>query len=114
MRRKSSKDVTDLVRNLGSDPAFLEDLQDHLDARRLVRRLVALRGAKGFTQREIAEKVGLSQSWVSKFEASRDADVSFDAVERYARAIGYQLEVSLLHDDPGQAERILIAAARPA
>ena len=48
----------------------------------------------GLSQTEVAARMGTSQSAVARLE-SGDADIRLSTLERYAAALGHQLEVSL-------------------
>jgi transcriptional regulator with XRE-family HTH domain len=60
---------------------------------RQVRRLSELRALRGMSQQELAERLGLSQSAVSKLE--RRDDPSFNALANFVRALGGQLFVEV-------------------
>ena len=55
----------------------------------LVDLLVSLRVAKGLTQGELAQAMGVSTSTVSRIEDSRDADIKLGAIMSYLRGLGY-------------------------
>ena len=56
--------------------------------------MAAKRRALGLSQTEVAARMGTSQSAVARLE-SGDADVRWSTIERYAAALGHQLEISL-------------------
>jgi transcriptional regulator with XRE-family HTH domain len=62
------------------------------------------RKALGLTQADIAERMGLAQSNVSKIESSDDS-VQVSTLRAYAEAIGATLEVCFTID--GQRTRVL-------
>lgn len=53
--------------------------------------LVRLRLAKGFTQKDVADKLGVSQPAIARFERY-DNDPKLSTVHRYALAIGALIE----------------------
>ncbi len=61
------------------------------ERRRLVADLTARRRSAGLSQTEVAARMGTSQSAVARLETG-DADVRVSTLERYAAAIGSQLE----------------------
>jgi transcriptional regulator with XRE-family HTH domain len=52
------------------------------------------RAALGLSQTEVAARMGTSQSAVARLE-SGDADVRLSTLERYAAALGHQLDFRL-------------------
>jgi len=66
--------------------------------------LVAARSAYGVTQRELAERVGVRQPQIARWEASAYRSASLSRVDSIARALGVELETSLpalAAEDPG-------------
>src|SRR5918912_1189444 len=60
-------------------------------ARQVGARLKELRKARGFSAREVAERVGMAQQHISRIEQGRH-DVSFSTLERILAAMGYTLQ----------------------
>jgi len=72
--------------------------------------LTAARRKSGVTQREIAERMGTTQSAVSRVESGRGVP-SLEFLDRYARALGAQLVIELgsppaLPSRPERAARV--------
>lgn len=62
----------------------------------LARELIAARAKAGFTQSDVAERMGTTQSVVARLEGGKQPP-SLRTVQRYARAIGYRAVVKLEH-----------------
>lgn len=65
--------------------------------------LVRLRHVAGFTQADVAEKMGVNQGWVSELETSLldGGDPRLSTLRRYAKAIN----VLVMHAvDPGEVD----------
>ena len=73
------------------------------------RDLAALRAEVGLTQAELAERLGMSQSDLSKLE--RRTDVKISTLRVHAEALGYRLIVAYC-DDSG-CERVELRAVQP-
>jgi len=73
--------------------------------------LTALREKAGLSQRELAERIGVSQPRVAAIERSRN--VTIDVLEQYVGALGGRLEVSVVQ---GRQRTSLLGhpASRPA
>lgn len=72
--------------------------------------LVECRREAGLSQRDVAERMGVSQQAVSKFE-HYDSDPKLSTVRRYANAVGVMISHHIERDH-GQAE--IVANAVPA
>jgi len=94
--RKRYSSVLEMVRDVGEDEEYTEQLADYLGRREVVTSLVALRAARGLTQKELAERVGLSQSRISKIESSPDGMLDLRSLGAYAGVLGYDVEISLV------------------
>jgi len=84
--------------------ARVAEIEDEL---RLAAGLTALREQAGFSQRELARRMGVSQPRVAAIEQSRN--VTIDVLEQYADAIGGKLEVTVVKGK----SKILLMAAHP-
>ncbi|MGH2738967.1 MAG: helix-turn-helix domain-containing protein [Actinomycetota bacterium] len=76
---------------------------------RLAAGLTALREQAGFSQRELAKRMGVSQPRVAAIEQARN--VTIDVLEQYIEAVGGTLEVNAVK---GKTKIPLITALRPA
>ena len=64
---------------------------------RLAAGLTALREKAGISQRELAERIGISQPRIAAIEHSRN--VTIDVLEQYVHALGGRLEVAVIEGD---------------
>jgi len=103
---KKIKNVLELAENVGASEAFTSDLAEHLAKRVLVDKLASLRAVKGLTQKEIATKLGYSQSQVSKMEASEDYDLNLGSIVRFAEATGHCIQITLFDNEATPADRV--------
>lgn len=76
-------------------PGAPERVQEIEDELRLAAGLTALREQAGLTQRELAERIGVSQPRIAAIERSRN--VTIDVLEQYVQALGGQLELTVVH-----------------
>lgn len=63
-----------------------------------------LRRTLGWTQRELASRIGVSQAYISKLENGRRKNLTFEGVERVLAAMGARLVVSI--DAPYLGDRV--------
>ena len=69
-----------------------------LNSRKLAKTLFALRSKAGLTQKELAEKIGITQSKVSKIEHAQDVTLTVGDILQYCDALDLQLHVGLMPD----------------
>jgi transcriptional regulator with XRE-family HTH domain len=77
-----------------SKPGAAKRVAEIEDELRLAAGLTALREQAGLSQRELAERIGVSQPRVAAIERSRN--VTLDVLEQYVDAIGGKLEVNVI------------------
>lgn len=83
----------------------VREIEDEL---RLAAGLTALREQAGVSQRELAERIGVSQPRIAAIERSRN--VTIDVLEQYVEALGGHLEVSVVQ---GRRRTSLLGRQRP-
>ena len=89
----------DLERDL-QDPEFRKAFEDARAMRRLIEQVVALRKEVGLTQKELAERIGTTQSAISRLENYRDEVPSLDLIRRIAEACGKHLRIEFTDEPP--------------
>lgn len=85
-------------------PDQLQQIDIALEQELLEMDLRALREAAGLTQEELAQRVAITQSQLSKLERREDHRIS--TVRRYVAALGGELEIVAVVD----GKRILLAS----
>jgi transcriptional regulator with XRE-family HTH domain len=75
-------------------PGAAERVREIEDELRLAAGLTALREQAGLSQRELADRIGVSQPRIAAIERSRN--VTIDVLEQYVEALGAHLEVSVV------------------
>ena len=83
--------VAEMVRSVSDDPQFADEFDRRVNSRRLVKHLFALRSAEGLSQKDIADRIGCSQSRISKLESGNDDDLRLADLAAYLRALGLDL-----------------------
>lgn len=84
------------------DFALLKDLSD------LGRLLIALRIAHGMTQRELAARLGISESQVSRDERNEYYGISLERAQRVAEALNVTITTQVKERQVGEAEPVLV------
>ena len=76
-------------------PRFASAFQKELNRNRLAEQIVALREKQGWTQDELARKVGTTQSGIARLENPNYRNYSFATLEKVAAALKARLVVGL-------------------
>ena len=105
---KGFANVQELLKGIGADPAFAKSVEDELQARSISRALVVLRHKSAMTQAEVATRMEVKQSTVSKMERSRNSDLGFGAIESYLHAVGGQMNITVMHGNHTLANQVKI------
>jgi DNA-binding XRE family transcriptional regulator len=72
--------------------------------------LIALRLAKGLTQRQLAERLGVNEAQVSKDEKNEYHGISVERAQRIIDALGGSITVAISADEPRSPELELAKA----
>jgi HTH-type transcriptional regulator / antitoxin HipB len=89
-------DITKYARaRAARDSEFAEDLEPGYTDFKIGALLRQAREQAGLTQEEVAERLDTKKSAISRIENSAGS-IRFSTLERYARAIGWQLSLKLL------------------
>ncbi|MCZ7535213.1 MAG: helix-turn-helix domain-containing protein [Acidimicrobiia bacterium] len=75
-------------------PGAKDRVREIEDELRLAAGLTALREKAGLSQRELAERIGVSQPRIAAIERSRN--VTIDVLEQYVEALGGHVEISVV------------------
>lgn len=65
--------------------------------------LIALREARGLTQVQLAEKLGVRQPIISKLEGGGTKDVKLSTLVKVAAALGARVKIMFEHERPVKA-----------
>jgi DNA-directed RNA polymerase specialized sigma subunit len=80
---------------------FREAYQGLEDEYRLVRELLSARLQAGLTQEQVAASMGTTTSAVSRLESAGKHSPSVSTLQRYARAVGREVEIRLISPRQG-------------
>lgn len=90
---KQYKDIKDLISDVSQTKKFEEDAKKEISTKSLSKFLFYLRCDHNLTQKELADKIGCSQSRVSKIEGSYDVEITMRDLFDYGKALDLQLEL---------------------
>ncbi len=72
-----------------------------------------LRKKRGLSQREVAERLGVSRSRVSQLETSGGLSLTLEALARYAQALGLSLRLEFVGEEGEVLARYTLSAEEP-
>jgi len=87
--------LANLRKRLLSDPAVRAEYERLGPVYELVGALIAARHEAGLTQKDIAERMGTTQSVVARLENAHHLP-SLDLLTRYAEAVGGRIDIRLV------------------
>ena len=95
-----------LASTLDEGDSFVEEFNERLESRDVVKTLQTMRAAKGMSQAELAEQLGCTQGRVSKLETGLDEDLKLRDIEGYAKALGRDAHLVFSKHNETSLERI--------
>lgn len=88
------KRLKDKHLELLQDPEYAKEFQEQEEEFNIARELIRARTQAGFTQSDVAERMGTTQSAIARMESGRPLP-SMRSLQRYAQAIGSKVKISL-------------------
>ncbi len=90
---KRVNDVSELVKTISTTKRFKKNFEKEIQSKTTAKFLFSLRCDHKLTQKQLAEKIGCSQSRVSKIESSYDQELTLKDLLDYANALNLQVEL---------------------
>lgn len=106
-----SNQSTDLVNLISNDKALQAEIEDAQLCNGLAINLYHLRNAVGLTQKQLAERLGVKQSNISRWEQVGYQGYKVKMLSKIARALNGKLEISLLDHTPNYITEISMLEA---
>jgi transcriptional regulator with XRE-family HTH domain len=91
------KNVLEMIKSISKDDAFKELATREIKGKTLAKFLFYLRCNHNLSQKQLAEKIGCSQSRISKIESALDKDLTMQDLLDYAKALNLNLEIGYRH-----------------
>jgi predicted XRE-type DNA-binding protein len=105
-KQKAYRSVPELVREISGSTSFADGFESRLVNRRIVKDLMVLRATQGLSQKDVALKLGCTQSRISKLESMTDADVRIGDLSKYAEVLGLELRITFEPTNRSPATRV--------
>jgi transcriptional regulator with XRE-family HTH domain len=84
---------------LAHDPSLRQEVEARLNELRLEQQLAALREARGLSQTQVAERVGVSQPAIAKLESGKVKNLQVKTLVRLAAALGARVTIEFTAED---------------
>jgi len=89
-----ASDTAELLKAMIPDSKSRRKIEKNINERKLVRYLSDLRCRQNLTQKQMSEKINRSQSFISKLENKKDADLTLEEIGLYAKLNNLALNIS--------------------
>ncbi len=106
MEEKKYTSAARMAAELLDDPTVEKEIAEHLARRQMMNCLVAERAKANLTLTEVAKRMGVSVSKVSRLEGLEDNDVSLGDLRAYSKAINVTMSLLFTNDKVPVADRI--------
>lgn len=106
VKKGKYKSVTEMIRDLSGDTAFADDVAKRVRQRGVIDYLMAQRAAANLSQNDVAQRMGCTQSRVSKLESGTDNELRGADLEAYAGALGLDVAVFFAKQGMTIADRV--------
>ena len=98
---RSTKNLADVVRRkLASDPDLAAAVEAERSQANVGAEIFAARTAAGWTQKELADRVGMHQSAIARLEDADYHGHSLKTLERIATVLGMRVEITFVDRCP--------------
>ncbi len=98
--------ISQMLGETSEDSSFRELFEERLRARRILKDLTVRRAIHHMSQKDIADRIGCTQSRVSKLESTNDADLRLGDLARYAAALGLRVNIVLESNESTPVARV--------
>lgn len=92
------------------DKKYLEEGVKALHQEAKLYRLQQIRKDLGITQKELAQRIGVSQNRISQIEHGNISSASIGTLDKYFNALGVKLTVSVENISGDTSQRIFVSA----
>ena len=91
----SYKNVVEMCEGIGLSKKTVDSLRREIDSRKLSTILFALRCKADVTQKAMAERMGCGPKTIRRIENSKNEQLNFGDLLRYAYALGLRIDMSI-------------------
>ena len=103
--------VEEMLRGIGMDSDYVENFNRQVESETLSAQLQQLRVQAGLTQRELGERLGITQGAISKIEHKADNNLTLKEIGSYLTATSSSMHLRIGSPQP-KAEQIRVKDLR--
>jgi transcriptional regulator with XRE-family HTH domain len=107
---KEYTSVSEMLADSSADDSLKQDTADRIASRQVIKRLLALRVARGVSQSDVAKKMGCTQSRISKLENGIDDDIRLGDLHKYLDALDHDMSLFVCKKDWQSFQQIKFCA----
>jgi transcriptional regulator with XRE-family HTH domain len=96
---KGFKNVKEMIKGLSEDDKFKENALNEIENKTIAKFLFTLRCKHNLTQKQLADKIGCTQSRISKIEGAYNNEITIKDLSDYGEALNLQLEIGYRNKD---------------
>lgn len=96
---KDFRNVREMVKGLSEDDKFKESALNEIENKSIAKFLFILRNKHNLTQKQLADKIGCTQSRISKIESAYNNEITVKDLSDYGEALNLQLEIGYRNKD---------------
>ena len=90
-RDRTFKSVKELLKGIGIYKDTAKSVEDNIKKNTIARELVVRRTKANLTQKELADKMGVSEKAVARIEETPNEKQTMGNIKAYANALGYRV-----------------------
>ena len=90
-RERTFKSVKELLKGIGISKYTAKSVEDNIKKNTIARELVVRRTTANLTQKELADKMGVSEKAVARIEETPNEKQTMGDIKSYANALGYRV-----------------------
>lgn len=94
MDKKSAK-ISDLLNEMGIDKEIVKGVEKNIKNHSISQGLTTLRAKADLTQAEMAKKMNVSQSFISKLEVASNDQIKLGDFAKFVAALGYETTLTI-------------------
>lgn len=103
---KKFKSVEDMITELSGGDRFKESAINEIENKSIAKFLFTLRCRHNLTQKQLADKIGCTQSRVSKIESAYNNEITIKDLSDYGEALNLQLGIGYRNKDVKIADEV--------